>query len=141
MNEISNNAMSARDYMVSKREKGARDFLSKLPLYVIVNSTFLYGVDFKTASLDTIMGRICSLTEHIESLENLIAEYDTPTVKVLRISEKPTLPNEIYSDCDNKQDALRVILSNKDVLFLYKLYLAKMKQQEEQKEHSTRKPR
>ena len=137
MNEISNNAISARDYLISKKEERVREFLSKLPLEVIVDSTFLYGVDFETASLDTIMGRICSLTEHIKSLENLFAEYDGS--KVLRISPKPTLSNEIYSDYDNKQDALRIILSNKDVLFLYKLYLAEMKQQE--KQNSTRKPR
>ena len=55
MSEISNNAMSASDYLISKSEERAREYLSKLPLEVIVDSTYLYGIDFKTASLDTII--------------------------------------------------------------------------------------
>lgn len=136
MNEISNNAMSARDYMVSKREKGARDFLSKLPLEVKVDSGCSY-IDFETDSLDSILLSIYCLSKHIELVKELIDEHDGP--KVLRISEKPTLPNTIYSDYYNKKDALKIILSNKDVLFLYELYLAERKQQEEH--NSTRKPR
>lgn len=137
MSEISNNAMSARDYLISKKEERVREFLSKLPQEVIIDSFHLDCIDFKIDSFDEIMKGIVALKKDIRLLSSQIFSCENPSTKIIRRGS--ILPPEIYTDYSKKKDALRIILSNKDVLFLYNLYLTEMKQQEEH--NSTRKPR
>lgn len=102
-------------------EQNIRKYLKTFTYEDIVNSIYLFGVDFDTASIDDIMQSLCSLYKEVSDLKVMVDRNFEP-LDGERLPKDPRVQAVIIQDYDIKKTVLLKALSNTDIYNALKSY-------------------
>ena len=107
----------------NSNEQIIRDHLKTLSIEDIADSVYLYGVDFDKAPIESIMEAIYSLNSEVKSLGSLVERnFEQEEGKHVRLPKDRVTKNVVIESYYQKESALRKILSNSYVYFVFDNY-------------------
>ena len=98
-----------------------RNHLKNLSLEDIANSVYLYGIDFNSEPIDSIVRSIYTLYEEVTLLEKIV-ESNFVSETGARLPKDSATRTIIIQDYDMKKDALGKILKNERICDLLTYY-------------------
>lgn len=95
-------------------ELNIRNYLKTFSVEDIANSVYLFGINFDTAPIDTIIESLDSLYEEVKTLKSMIdRNFESQNGELL--PKSPMVQAGIAQDCYRKESALLKALSNQDI--------------------------
>jgi hypothetical protein len=111
------------------REHIIREYLKKLTVEDIADSVYLFGIDFDSEPLDSIMSALSGLFEEVQTLRGMInRDFEPQNGELLPKSYE--VQSGIIEDCYRKESALLKILSCKEVYDEFVIYKTKERLEE-----------
>lgn len=98
------------------KDKIIREHLKTLTVEDISDSTYLFGVDFDTDSLDTIFNKLITIYDNVKTLRGMIDnDFKSPDDIKILMPSTPQTKSVIIQDCARKESALEKALANPTV--------------------------
>ena len=102
-------------------EQNIRNYLKTFTVEDIANSVYLFGVNFDTEPIESIMQSLNALYEEVKTLKGMIEKDFKPQNGEL-LPRDPMTQAGVIQDCYRKESALLKALSNTDIYNMFITY-------------------